>query len=135
MVANAEDECLRNNIFHTRCTFHGKICDVIIDGGSCENVVATTMVEKLKVETENHPQPYKLQWLHKGNEVKVNMRCLIQFSIGKNYNDVVICDIVPMDACHLLFGRPWQYGRKTSHDGFKNTYTFEIDGVKITLAT
>ncbi|KAM4081479.1 hypothetical protein ACJW30_11G095600 [Castanea mollissima] len=73
-VAYLEDEWLRNNIFHTRCTSHRKFCDVIIDGGSCENVVATTMVEKLKLETENHHQPYKLQWLFRGNEVKVFYR-------------------------------------------------------------
>lgn len=55
-----EDNWLRNNIFHTRCTSHGKVCDVIIDGGSCENVVATKMVEKLHLKTKEHPQPYKL---------------------------------------------------------------------------
>jgi hypothetical protein len=38
-----------------------------------------------------------------------------------------------MDACHLLLGRPWQYDRKTKHDGFKNTYSFEKDGVKVLL--
>ena len=47
-VTFMEDEWLRNNIFHTRCTSHGKVYNVIIDGGSCENVVAATMVEKLK---------------------------------------------------------------------------------------
>uniref|UniRef100_A0A2N9EGL5 RNA-directed DNA polymerase n=1 Tax=Fagus sylvatica TaxID=28930 RepID=A0A2N9EGL5_FAGSY len=133
-VTYVEDEWLRNNIFHTRCTSHGKVCNVIIDGGSCENVVAGTMVEKLKLKTEDHPEPYKLQWLRKGNEVKVNKRCLVEFSIGKNYKDAVVCDIVPMDACHLLLGRPWQYDRKTKHDGFKNTYSFEKDGVKVLLA-
>ena len=76
-VDYAEDEWLQNNIFHTRCTSHGKVCDVIINGGSCENVVVATMVEKLKLETEKHSQPYKLQWLRKGNEVKVKKRCLI----------------------------------------------------------
>ncbi|GKB88331.1 reverse transcriptase domain-containing protein [Tanacetum coccineum] len=35
---------LRNNIFRTKCTSKGKICDMIIDGGSCENVVSTYMV-------------------------------------------------------------------------------------------
>ena len=49
-VDYAEDEWLRNNIFHTRCTSYGKVCDVIINGGSCVNVVAATMVEKLKLE-------------------------------------------------------------------------------------
>ena len=65
--------------------------------------------------------------------MKVNKRCLVEFSIGKNYKDVVVCDIVPMDACHLLLGRPWQYDRKTKHDGFKNTYSFEKNGVKVLL--
>ena len=106
-VDYAEDEWLRNNIFHTKCTSHGKVCDAIIGKESCENVVAATMVEKLKLETKNHPQPYKLLWLCKGNEVKVNKRCLIQFSIGKNYKGAVICDVVPMDACHLLLRRSW----------------------------
>jgi hypothetical protein len=32
----AEDDWLRNNIFHTKYTSNGKVCDVIIDGGSCE---------------------------------------------------------------------------------------------------
>lgn len=31
-VAYVEDEWLQHNIFHTRCTSHGKVCDVIIDG-------------------------------------------------------------------------------------------------------
>ena len=56
--------------------------------------------------------------------MKVNKICLVEFSIGKNYKDAVVCDIVPMDACHLLLGRPWQYDRKTKHDGFKNNYFF-----------
>nr|GFD08275.1 putative nucleotidyltransferase, ribonuclease H [Tanacetum cinerariifolium] len=38
-----------------------------------------------------------------------------------------------MDACHVLLGRPWQFDRKTKHDGFKNTYTFEKDGTTIIL--
>uniref|UniRef100_A0A2N9EKX8 CCHC-type domain-containing protein n=1 Tax=Fagus sylvatica TaxID=28930 RepID=A0A2N9EKX8_FAGSY len=74
-----------------------------------------------------------LVWLRKGNEVKVNKRCLVEFSIGKNYKDVVVCDIVPMDVCHLLLGRPWQYDRKIKYDGFKNTYYFEKNGVKVLL--
>ena len=130
-VTYVEDEWLRNNNFHTRCTSHGKVCNIIIDGGSCENVVGATMVEKLKLKTEDHPESYKVLWLHKGNEAKVNKRCLVEFFIGKNYKDIIVCDIVHMDACHLLLGRPWQYDRKTKHDGFKNTYSFIKDGAKV----
>ncbi|GJX96711.1 hypothetical protein Tco_0352509 [Tanacetum coccineum] len=39
-----------------------------------------------------------------------------------------------MDAAHILLGRPWQFDRKTKHDGFQNTYSFKKDGVNITLA-
>ena len=42
-------------------------------------------------------------------------------------------DVIPMDACHLLLGRPWQYDRHALYDGHENTYTFVKDGVKIKL--
>lgn len=57
-ATNVEDESwLRNNVFHTKCTSHNKMCNGIIDGGICENVEATTMVEKQKLKTEDHTQP------------------------------------------------------------------------------
>ncbi|KAJ9555026.1 hypothetical protein OSB04_009640 [Centaurea solstitialis] len=124
---------LRNNIFRTRCTVKGKVCTIIIDGGSCENMVATVMVEKLGLKVEPHPEPYQLTWLKKGNVVKVKHRCLVQFSIGTRYSDEVWCEVVPMDACHILLGRPWQYDRRTKHDGFLNTYTFKKEGVNVQL--
>ena len=40
-----------------------------------------------------------------------------------SYKDKVLCDVLDMSACHLLLGRPWQYDRKTTYDGFANTYT------------
>lgn len=57
---------------------------------------------KLNLKSKNHLRPYKLSWLHKGNEVRVNKRCLVDFSIGKNYKDKVMCDVIRMDVCHLL---------------------------------
>ncbi|KAD3640143.1 hypothetical protein E3N88_29366 [Mikania micrantha] len=40
---------LRNNIFRTRCTSKGKIRTIIIDGGSCENMVSVEMFMLLHV--------------------------------------------------------------------------------------
>ena len=59
------------------------------------------------MKTETHPKPYKLAWLKKGGEVTVSKRALVSFSIGSKYKDCVLYDVVTMDACHLLLGRPW----------------------------
>ena len=42
---------------------------------------------------------------------------LMSFSIGK-YHDVVLCDVVPKYASHILLDMPWQFDRRANHDGF-----------------
>ena len=64
------------------------------------------MVEKLNLNVMKHPHPYKLKWLNDQGEVRVNQQVLISFSIGTSYRDEVLCDVAPMDASHLLLGRP-----------------------------
>ena len=96
------------------------------------NVASTTMVEKLGMPTCKHPRPYKLQWLNDSGEVRVNKQVLVSFSIGK-YENEVLCDVVPMQARHLLLGRPWQFDRKVKHDGFTNKYSFVHNQRTVTL--
>ncbi|KAD4983107.1 hypothetical protein E3N88_19778 [Mikania micrantha] len=127
------DDWLKHNIFHSTCTVLGKVCTFVIDSGSCDNLISEEAVRKLALKTENHPKPYKLQWLKKGGEVTVSKRALVQFSVGSTYKDDVLCDVVPMDACHLLLGRPWEYDRNIEHNGRSNIYSFMFGGVKITL--
>ena len=62
----------------------------------------------------------------------VDEQCEVEFQIGR-YKDKVIGDIMPMDECHILLGRPWQYDRKVVHDGVKSCYKFVKDGIKHTL--
>ncbi|XP_019172674.1 PREDICTED: uncharacterized protein LOC109168074 [Ipomoea nil] len=121
------DESQRENIFHSRCFVHGKVCSLIIDGGSCTNVASTKMVEKLGLSTQIHPTPYALQWLNKAGDIKVNQQVLIPIKLG-HYEDEILCDIVPMDAAHILLGRPWQFDMKVFHDGYYNKYMFEHRG-------
>jgi len=42
---------------------------------------------------------------------------------------------MPMDVCHILLGRPWQYDRKVTQDGKKNCYKFVKDGIKHMLVS
>ncbi|XP_022843219.1 uncharacterized protein LOC111366753 [Olea europaea var. sylvestris] len=130
---DAGDDWLRTNVFHTICTVADKVCKLIIDSGSCENVVSEEAIEKLQLKMDRHPKPYKLSWLNKGSEVTVEKRCLVSFSIGKKYFDNAWCDVVSMDACHVLLGRPWQYDRSVIHDERKNAYSLSIKGKRIVL--
>ncbi|XP_024013377.1 uncharacterized protein LOC112087736 [Eutrema salsugineum] len=123
----------RENIFHTRCTIKGKVCNLLIDGGSCTNVASAHMVDKLGLERTKHPRPYKLRWLDDKVELKISDQVSIPFSIGR-YQDQVICDVVPMQAGHLLLGRPSQFDRETKHDGRTNMYTFMHNKRKVSLA-
>ena len=122
----------RENLFHTRCLVQGKVCSLIIDGGSCTNVASETMVKKLSLTIRKHTKPYKLQWLNSEGEMWVKNQVLVSISIGK-YEDDVLCDVLPMEAGHILLGRPWQSDRKVIHDGFTNRHTLVLKDRNITL--
>lgn len=128
-----EDLWLRTNIFHSTCTIKGKVCQYVIDSGSCRNVVSEEACRKLGLQRETHPTPCTLTWLKEGTEIRISQRALVPFSIGQFYKDKIFCDIVPMDVSHLLLGRPWQYDRDVSHSGKSNVYSFVFANRKIVL--
>ncbi|XP_071928136.1 uncharacterized protein [Coffea arabica] len=128
-----EDDLQRTNIFHTRCKIGDEVCLMIIDSGSCTNCVAADFVEQKHLPWTYHPKPYRLSWLNDGGEVKVTKQALIAFSIGR-YKDQVLCDVIPMQASHVLLGRPWEYDRQADHIGLTNKYKFIMDNLKITLS-
>jgi hypothetical protein len=51
----------------------------------------------------------------------------VPFSIGA-YSDYDDCDVVLMEACSLLLGRPWQYDTNSLHSGHLNHYYFMFKG-------
>ena len=103
----------RETIFHTRCTVESKVCSLIIDEGSCANVVSQSMVDKLKLAVTPHPKPYTIQWLNQSRGLQISQRCLLSLSIGKTYKDEIWCDTVSIDACHVLLGHPWFFDRES----------------------
>jgi len=107
----------REAIFHTRCTIRGKVCSLIIDGGSCTNVASKALVDKLKLTASPHPSSCTIQRLNQGKGIHVSSRCLVSLSIRKNYKDEIWCDVISMDACHVLLGRAWLFDRRVMHDG------------------
>ncbi|CAL9758940.1 unnamed protein product, partial [Musa acuminata subsp. burmannicoides] len=105
---------------------------LIIDGGSCDNIISKSLVRHLKLQTEAHLTPYKLGWIKEGPTVTVTKICKTLL-IGKSYKEEVICEVVDMDACHVLLGRLWQYDVNATHFGRKNVYVFWWNGKKIAI--
>ena len=118
-----EDKGQRWNIFRSECKIKDTNCKLIIDGGSYTNAVSKGLVDALGLPAWKHPQPHYVEWMYHTGKLKVTHKVRVNFSIG-DYTDMVICDVVPMDACHLLLGRPWQYDHSATHEGRTNTYSF-----------
>ncbi|MBP0644970.1 retroviral-like aspartic protease, partial [Mycobacterium tuberculosis] len=70
------------------------------------------LVEQLNLALFPRPNPYRLQWLDVDGDLQVDHQVEVRFSIGK-FKDKVLCDVIPMEACHILLGRPWQFDHKT----------------------
>ena len=122
----------RHNLFHTKGVVKERSVRVIIDGGSCNNLASMEMVEKLSLTTRPHPHPYYIQWFNNSGKVKVTRTVRVHFSIS-TYADYVDCDVVPMQACSLLLGRPWQFDKNSVHHGRNNHYTLVHKDKNITL--
>ncbi|XP_074299052.1 uncharacterized protein LOC141630073 [Silene latifolia] len=55
------------------------------------------------------------------NGIQVKNQALVSLSLGP-YNNDICCDVIPMSACHILLGRPWQFNRKVKHDERTNVF-------------
>ena len=81
-------------------------------------------MDYFKLEMGPHLHPYTIGWIKKDLTMKVTYLCHVPISIGKLYQDIIACDVVDMDACHILLGRPWQYGVNVTHRGNEDIYVF-----------
>nr|KYP31779.1 hypothetical protein KK1_047728 [Cajanus cajan] len=63
------------------------------------------LVEKLDLTPIPHPKPYQLHWLNEDEDIIVDKQVKVKFSIS-NYEDHVVCDMLPMEACHIFLGSP-----------------------------
>lgn len=107
LTPKVEDESQHHQLFRARCTINDKVFEVIFYSGSCENIIGRETVKRLQLLVNKHLNPYLLGWIKYGAGIVEVTECSrVPFSIGI-YRDVVYCDVVKMDVCHLLFIRPW----------------------------
>jgi hypothetical protein len=87
------------NIYHTRCLIHNKVC-------SCTNIASTELVKKLTCTLPNISYLINYSgWMMMVKWKRIRMFWLL-FFIDK-YCDEVLCDVMSMQANHLLLGGPW----------------------------
>nr|GEZ72114.1 putative nucleotidyltransferase, ribonuclease H [Tanacetum cinerariifolium] len=119
------DSSKRNKIFQTKCLVKENIYSIIIHGRSCGNLVSKALVKAFKLPTERHFNPYQIGWIQKWPTLKVTEICIVPLAIEKHYNELVTCDVVGIEACHVLLGRPWQHDVDTTHQRKSNMYLFK----------
>ena len=57
-----------------------------------------------------HPNPYNVSWVKDEHKILVSEHYNVKLKIDC-YFDEVLCDIMSMDFCRILLGRPWKYDR------------------------
>eukprot|EP01018_Ginkgo_biloba_P019707 Gb_27715 [translate_table: standard] len=65
------DEEERTRLFHVKVQVKKTKVDALFDTYSQANLIAEELVQKLGLETYDHPHPYPLGWVHKDVELQV----------------------------------------------------------------
>ncbi|KAM0905294.1 hypothetical protein ACQ4PT_017474 [Festuca glaucescens] len=126
------DKVQRWSLFQTQCIIKGKACKLMIDGGSCTNGISKAMVAALGLSTWRLPEPKRLEWLNSCGMLKITHKVRVPFTVD-DYVDEIECDVLPLEVCGLLLGRPWQYDHNVTHARRANTYSFMHGGKQRTL--
>lgn len=66
----------RQTTFKTKCTIN-KMCEVIMDNSSSENVVSKSLDNVIGLNTREHPKLYSVGWIKKGSKTEVTKVCKV----------------------------------------------------------
>ena len=80
---------IEKEVYYTKCLTEGHPCLVAFDYGSKNNVVSQRLVEKQQLPVTFHLD-----------------QAWIKFSTWQCVKEI-LCDIAPMDSCHLHLGWAW----------------------------
>ena len=121
LEVKGEEDWRRTSIFQTSISCQGRLCTIIIDGGSNLNIASQELVEKLNLKAKRHPIPFRVAWVN-DTFIPVSFRCLETFLFGKDFEESVWCEVLPIKVSHILLGKPLLFDKTIQHDGYENTY-------------
>ena len=129
LAVKGGEDWRRTSIFQTRVSCQGRLCTTTIYGGSSLNIASQEFVEKLNLPLERHPNPFRVAWVN-DTSIPVSCCCLVIFLFGKDFEESLWCEVLPIKVSHILHGRPWLFDRRVRHDEYENAYTLICDGLK-----
>jgi hypothetical protein len=80
-----------------------------------KNLIATEVVKQLGLSTTPHLQPYIIEWLRQGRDLRVSQQCRLSYDI-QPFKDEVLCDVVPLDVYDVLLGQPYMRKRHAIYE-------------------
>ena len=76
LTPQEDGDWLRAAIFHTYLKCNEWSCKLIIDSGSCTNVVYSGTIAHLGLKAEPHPRLFRISWLG-STSISVTHRCFV----------------------------------------------------------
>ena len=77
---------------------------LMIDEGSCANIIAKTALEKMGLKAELHPYPHNVNWVDKTAQ-SITQCCQVPIHMS-SYEDHICCDILDIDVVYILLDKP-----------------------------
>jgi hypothetical protein len=71
----------RHNLFQILFVIKNRRAQVIIDGGSCNNLVSADLGKNLDLTTHPHKHLYHIEWLNNSGKAKVTQTTRVHWSI------------------------------------------------------
>jgi hypothetical protein len=99
----------------------------IVDSGSQKNLISAEVVKQLGLSTTTHPQPYNIEWLRQGRDLRVSQQCRLSYGI-QPFKDDVLCDVAPLDVCDVLLGQPYMWRRHVVYESRPRSVIVTLGG-------
>jgi hypothetical protein len=132
MVTQEEEDDARERLSQTQVWINGTKPLYMSYFTSQNNLISERTVQRLRLETQSHPKPYKLNWLQPNQSHQVQRQRKVELYI-EPMMDEVLCDVVPLDACELLLGKPYIYGRDAQYKVFPHEFRLKKGGKTFVL--
>ncbi|GLJ53791.1 hypothetical protein SUGI_1148030 [Cryptomeria japonica] len=73
------------------------------------NLTSHYLVNELRLQVVDHPQPYVLSWLKVGVEIEMKKQSKVKKILGVDYKDKLLVNAVLLDVCGMVLDCPCQY--------------------------